>query len=403
MIAGMRAGNPSGNVRASEYFVKIEPDTLVRRRLSWTPERSTGVVYHVIMDGITKYVSDVTYQTIKQQDINPRAIIEVIETSPQNREESLLNVVLLPDDRVLLSWAPVTGATKYNVYRKLGAGSYGAPIYKTKSGPTAFSHTDGPLNDGSYTYKLEAENDTGGTSFEEEPVVISSAPQAPTNIQGSWNPATHILTLTWTASPSSDLNHYAIRHNGGTGPVRIDDTPEDTEFTTTWTIDLTGQTGDYEFLVRAVDNDSKEEQNLSQMVAIRVVNGVAENRPSVPDKVDAVPISGGKAEVSWTYWPSRETGFGSGGAAKEARIYSDGGTGTMDFVTPVAVVAMDFPTDPQRYSWESGVLANDTYLYAVRIATATGGGGYETENTDTHEVTTDDSVPGAVDLDVEVL
>ena len=403
MIAGMRAGNPAGEVRASAYFVKIEPDTPVRRRLSWTPERSTGVVYHVIMDGVTKYVSDVTEQTIKQQDMNPRAVIEVIETSPQNREEPLLNVVILPDDRVLLTWVPVTDATKYNLYRKLGAGSYGDPIYKTTAGPTTFSHTDGPLNDGSYTYKLEAENDAGGTSFEEEPVVISSAPQAPSNIQGSWNPATHVFTLTWTPSPSSDLNHYRIRHNNGTGPIRIDDAAEDTTVPPTWFIDLTGLTGDYEFLVRAVDDDGKEEQNLSQMVTIRVVAGVAETRPAAPDKVNAVPIPTGKAQVSWTYWPSKETGYGTGGAAKEARIYSDGGTGTMDWVTPVAVVAMNFPTDPQRYSWDSGALANDTYLYGVRIATATGGGGYETENTDTHEVTTDDTVPGAVDLDVEVL
>lgn len=403
MIAGMRPGDPAGNVRATEYFVKIEPDTPARRRLSWTPERTTGVVYHVMMDGTRRYLSEVAEQTLKQGDMNPRAVIDVLETSEQNREESLLHVTLLPDDRVLLTWDAVDGATGYKIFRKLGGGDYGNSILRVRSGPSGFSHIDGPLEDGSYTYKLEAENDTGGISLEEEPVTISSAPDRPIGIQGSWNPTTHILTLSWTASPSADVNHYAIRHNGGSGTVRLDDAPEDTEVTTSWTIDLTAATGNYEFLVRAVDDDSKEEQNLSQMIAIEVDNGVAQSRPSVPTSVDAFAISGSKARITYTYFPSRETGFGAGGAAKEGRVYSDNGTGVMDFVTPIGLVPMNFPTDPQSYSFDTGALANDTYLFAVRIATATGGGGFETENTDTHPVTISDAVPDTPDLNVEVI
>ena len=402
MIAAMRAGNPSGNVRALAYFVQMEPATPIRRRLSWTPERSVGVVYHVIMDGSTRYVTENLYQTLQTTDINPRAVIEVIETSPQNRLETLLNVVVEPDDRARLTWLPVAGTTIYKLYKKIGAGSYGAHIFRAVDGESSYTYTDGPLVDGSYTYKLTAENESGGLTEDEEGVVIDSAPLAPTNISASWNPTTHVLTLAWTASGSSDLDHYAIRHNSGSGPIRIDDAAEDTEVTTTWQIDLTGLTGDYEFLVRAVDTDTNEEQNLSQLVAISVTAGVASNRPGEPSEVSADPIAGGKARVSFTYYPSKETGFAPGGAAKEARIYSDNGTGIMDWVTPIDTVTMDFPTAPTRYEWDSGVLANDTYLYAVRISTAIAGG-YETENTDTHEVTTNDDVPAAVDLIAEVI
>ncbi len=401
MIAGMRAGNPAGNVRALEYYVQIEPDSPARRRLSWTPERSVGVVYHVIQDGVQKYVTDLLYQTLKSGEMNPRATIEVIETSPQNEKESLLNVALEPGNRVRCNWDPVTDATNYELYRKLAAGSYGDPIYTATDDQESYEFMDSPLTDGSYVYKLVSLDDDEDSTEDEQPIVISTVPERPTNIEGSWNPTTHVLTLTWTASPSVDLNHYAIRHNNGSGQVRIDDAPEDTAPAETWDIDLTGLTGDYEFLVRAVDNDSNEEKNLSQMIAIGVVAGVAQGRPSNPDNVDAVGIAGGKARVSWTYFPSKETGFVSGGVAKEARIYYDNGTGIMDWVTPIATVLMDNPIAPASWSWDSGVLANDTYLFGVRIATDTGGAGFETENTDTHSVTTNDNVPGATNLMVE--
>lgn len=402
MIAGMRGGDPAGNVRALEYYVQIEPDNQARRRLSWVPERTIGVIYHVIMDGTKKYVTDLLYQTLKGGTLNPRAVIEVIETSPQNESESLLNVMVEPGNRVRCTWDPTDNATNYKLYRKLAAGSYGDPIYTARDDQPTYEFMDSPLTDASYVYKLVSADDEGDLTFDEEPVNISTVPERPTNIAGSWNPTTHVLTLTWTASPSSDLNHYAIRHNAGSGPVRIDDAAEDTAGSETWDIDLTGLSDDYEFLVRAVDDDSKEEQNLSQMIAISVVAGVAQGRPAAPDSVRAIAIAGGKARVLFSYWPSKETGFAVGGAAKEARIYSDAGTGTMDWVTPVGTLAMNNPIDPAEWSWDSGVLANDTYLYGVRIATDTGGAGFETQNTDTHEVTTNDSVPGATDLTVAV-
>lgn len=400
MIAGMRSGDPAGNVRALEYYVRIEPDNPARRRLSWTPERSVGVVYHVIFDGTQKYVTDVLYQTLKGGDLNPRAIIEVIETSPQNEKESLLNVVLEPGNRVRCTWAAVSDTTRYELYRKLAAGSYGNPIYKATDDRDNYEFMDSPLTDGSYVYKLVSLDDEDDSTEDEEPISISTVPEPPSNIAGSWNPTTHVLTLTWTASPSSDINHYAIRYNNGSGAVRIDDAAEDTAATETWNIDLTGLTGDYEFLVRAVDDDSKEEQNLSQMIAIGVVAGVAQGRPANPDNVDAAAISGGKARISWAYFPSKESGFITGNVAKEARIYYDNGTGTIDWGTPIGTLLMDNPIAPDAWSWDSAVLANDTYLFGVRIATDTGGAGFETSNIDEHAVTTDDNVPGTTDLQV---
>ena len=401
MIFAMRFGDPFGNVRPSAYFVRIDPTSPQRRLLSWTPERSSGVVYHILMDGAQVAVSDVDSYTLKIGDIEPRATIEVIETSPQNREESLLHLAALPGDRVKCSWTAVSGATQYEIFRKLTGGSYGAAIYRTAVERSTLEFIDGPLDDASYVYKLVSSDAEGDSTFDEETIVVSSAPLPPTNVSGSWNPTTKILTISWTASASSDIDHYAIRHNGGSGSIRIDDAPEDTEVGTSWTIDLTGQTGNYEIMVRAVDGDDNEEQSLKNIIAIAVENGVAQGRPAAPDQVEAQGIAGGKVNVSFTYYPSKEGGFDSGGVADEARIYYDNKTGTINWNTPLATLAMSNPTVPTRFSWDSGVLADGDYLFGVRIATGTAGGGTETENTDEHPATVNSDVPGATDLTVE--
>lgn len=402
MIAAMRAGNPSGNVRASAYFVRMDPGIPSRRRLSWTPERTIGVVYHVLMDGQDIIVSDTTEAQIKSGNLFPRSVIEVIETSPQNRQERLLNVATGPDNRVICTWAAVDGATSYELFRKEVAGSYGRPIFKTKRRAQSYRFSDGPLEDGSYVYKLESVDDDGDLTLDEEPVIISAAPIAPTSIDASWNPTTHVFTITWGASPSSDVDHYAIRHNSGSGPIQIDDAPEDTTVLLTFSIDLTGLTGGYEFLVRTVDGDSKEEQNIGRLVSIQVIAGVAQGTPASPVNIAANSIAGSKAQVRFRYYPSSEQGFAVGGIAKEARIYYDNGTGVIDFVTPLGLVAMDFPTVPTSYSFDSGVLSNGDYLFAVRIATATAGGGVETTNDEERAVTINSDVPAATNLLVEV-
>jgi len=406
MIAGMRAGDPAGNVHALEYYVRVDSDDRHRRLLSWTPERSTGVAYHVMMDGVPVVVVDITEAVIRQGNLFPRSVIEVIETSDQNRSEDLLNVAAQPDDRVTSSWSAVDGATRFELFRKLTAGAYPTrPLYRKQvvEGLESYSYIDGPLLDESYTYKLVSLDDQGDSTEDEEVVVISDArPAPPTNVSGSWNPTTHVLTISWTASVAPDIDHYAVRHNGGSGSIRIDDAPEDTTATTSWTIDLTAATGSYEFLIRSVDSNGNEEQNIANIIQLEVINGVAQGIPSAPTAVNAVAIAGGKARVSFVYFPSREVSLSPGGIAKEARVYSDNGTGVMDWVTPVGTVTMDFPTAPTSYSWDSGVLVNDTYLYAVRIGTDVWPAGIETTNDDTHEVTTDDDVPAATDLVVAV-
>lgn len=396
MITSQLAGDPSGNTLATAIFVEIDPGQPNRRILTWTPERTTGVVYHLLMDAaLVKVVRAVEPIRLLPRNHKPRASIEVIETSPQNEDESLLHVATAPNDRVLCTWDAVAGATRYQIHHKVSGGAYGDADFDTRRVQDDYSFTLGPLTDAAYVVKLTALDDGGDSTTDEENISISSTPEPPTGITSSWAAATSVLTVSWTASTSADVDHYAIRHNSGSGPVSLLDAAEDTAAGASWTIDLTGLTGEYQFLVRAVDSDSKEEQNLSQMVRFAVNAGVLEPYPDIPRNVRVDPAAGGKVTVKFSYYPSREVN-GPGGAAT-ANIYNDAGTGTVNYGATVGTLAMSAPTTLQEWTYTSGVLANDTYLYAVRIESTNG---VETTNTDTYSVSVDDSSPAAVDLTV---
>ena len=52
MKFGQRFGNPFGNVDAVAIYVEADPQAPAERILSWDPEHATGVVHHVVIDGV---------------------------------------------------------------------------------------------------------------------------------------------------------------------------------------------------------------------------------------------------------------------------------------------------------------------------------------------------------------
>ena len=110
----------------------------------------------------------------------------------------------------------------------------------------------------------------------------------------------------------------------------------------------------------------------------------------------------GKIEVGWLYRPWKEVN--GPGAAFEARIYWDAGTGTVDFDEPHATVAMGGPTAEASYDWESGVLENEQeYRFVVRIATAAWPAGIETQNTGEVYATADSVQPSQPVLQAQLI
>ncbi len=211
------------------------------------------------------------------------------------------------------------------------------------------------------------------------------------------------LRLDWTHSESADRDHYTIRHSGGDPFLDPDADPDDTTTNNYYELEVDADaTGTWIFLVRCVDTDGNEEGNISCLAWVYLVDGQESAIPAEPRNVKVDPIAGGKLRVSWLYTPWQEQN--GPGAAHEGRIYGDGGTGTMDFSSPVATVAMSNPTEEDSFSWDSGVLSDGTfYGYVVRVATAAHPGGIETQNTDVHYGTPDSDVPTTPVLDAKII
>jgi hypothetical protein len=149
------------------------------------------------------------------------------------------------------------------------------------------------------------------------------------------------------------------------------------------------------------------------MVRALIIEGVAVTAiPAEPRAVTAQATAGATITVKWLYNPRKEEGGpllrqgfgGQAGAAHEARLYWDAGTGTVDFGTPVATVALDHPKTADWWSWQSDALTNGvTYRFVVRIATDAWPAGFETQNVDEHSATASDSAPRAPTLSAAVV
>lgn len=87
--------------------------------------------------------------------------------------------------------------------------------------------------------------------------------------------------------------------------------------------------------------------------------------PNTPVNVRVVQVTGPKALVTWQYNPAREQA-----TPATFEIFSDAGTGTMDWSTVVASVS--YVAGLGSYAWRSGVLTAGSRQYSVRAKTAGG-------------------------------
>jgi len=210
------------------------------------------------------------------------------------------------------------------------------------------------------------------------------------------------IVLDWDESPSPDVVAYNV-YRAMDGPLRLA-VPCRTVAGPPWADTVFDDwTGVIAYLVRAVDADGKEEGNIREVLVVPVQDGVVGIAlPAEPRIVEARPISGGRIELEWLYDPTYE--YLGPGAAHEARIYWDAGTGVMDFTEPHATVPMNHPTKATRYTWQSDALTDGhPYLFTIRIATAACPAGIETQNLDIHMAVSNSSVPATPVLAAQIV
>jgi hypothetical protein len=292
-----------------------------------------------------------------------------------------------------LTWdRPVSGdPAQYNIYWDSGTGTvdYVTALDTVADDESAsYEWTSSRLVDGTYKFAVRAQDAAGNEETNVTVVTMSvqPAPEPVTNLTWSFNDGTSILTISWTASASSDALNYNVYGNGGTGPIDYA-TPIATTMTTSVNIDLTGQSGTYLYGVRTEDTVAQEEANVDKVIEVEVLYGLLNMRPNSPMGLDGRATAGATVELGWMYstiLPEAERG-----TCDHFNIYYDNATGTIDYGTIIDTVTLT----SGRMTWTSGALTDgNTYKFAIRAATS---GDVEDRNTDTVSVTADSTAPAA--------
>lgn len=131
------------------------------------------------------------------------------------------------------------------------------------------------------------------------------------------------------------------------------------------------------------DDGVVEEQNVFRVDSITVDSAGLDltGAPNAPEGLAGRQGADASVVIEWVYNSANQ-----GGAPTQFKLYGDNGTGTMDWVTPLATVTYD---SDRAYSTTILGLVNDTaYKFGVRSNNAA-----QELNTSTVTVTADDVAP----------
>lgn len=122
----------------------------------------------------------------------------------------------------------------------------------------------------------------------------------------------------------------------------------------------------YIYVLRRVNGCGEQEHTLSAAVRVAIdeQGDLAEPRPNRILAIRAEQTNGSRVSLLWYYCPLAQ-------ASKPVRlnVYGDGGTGQIDFESPLAVIEY---TGRKFYRYESGPLDAGTYLFCVKAVDAAG-------------------------------
>lgn len=305
----------------------------------------------------------------------------------------------IPSDRVQLTME--ADGDRVTLERKKGDSSY----VTIRRGAVS-SLTDGPLQDGDWTYRLTVADEAGNENSASATFTVEATPEPPTNVTASTTTTTEEVevTLSGAESVSSDLSHYNVYKSSFNGKVVLNDTPHAQTNNLPYN-DTISEEGTWRYLVRAVDTGGKEESNITELVTVICEFDEAGEpttiKPGEPFNLYTISKADGKIDVNFTYDPADEQG--DFGIAEEARIYYDSGTGTVDYTSPLGTLSLSKPTVEREWTYTTPALSEDSYKFTVRIATKENPDGIETTNTDTVTGTSDSTPPDKPSISGEVI
>ena len=303
--------------------------------------------------------------------------------TPGNTIADLIVACASPLDIVHLTADPLPGISEYAISRKPSGGEY---VIIAEAAQVDLR--DGPLHDGDYVYKATAYDQWGnGTDSNEEPVTVTTVPEPVTDLAFSYEELAgpiYRLTVTWTESASSDIDHYAIYLSGDDGVLEFDGDITDTTTGTSWEYEFAaGITGTFGVMVRAVDA-TEMERGIFNVEYFALSGSSLLCLANEPAAISAgQSVHEGKAQVTFTYDARDEIGI-----AVEARFFSNSTPGgPIDWLEPVDTMPIEHRNEPTARQWISAALAPGEHIFGVRMGTDVYPNGFETLNIDDYPVT----------------
>ena len=124
----------------------------------------------------------------------------------------------------------------------------------------------------------------------------------------------------------------------------------------------------YAYVVRAIGGGGVESESSDPPVTVETdAQGRPMGpRPNAPSQLSVRPVAGGAFVLRWTYSP-----FGEATAPAAFRVFTDGGTGTVNYVAVVGTVS--YRRGQPHYAFQTGGHAHGVRrLWAVRAVSAEG-------------------------------
>lgn len=402
MKVSARPGDPPGdilNLRGTKVPAALGGGI----RLSWEHDADPDAWFKIFLNQIEEAITQ-DHEYIIYPALAEQSFFEVLAVGSGNRFADYTHLLEdLDGNKVLITWNGSTSgdADYYHIYNDNQTGSidYGtliATVDHLGSG-VAHSYKSDALSDGTWKWAVRAVDDATNeeTNVVTVTVVIDTYPLAPTNLEYTFNDTTDKVTLTWTASPSADIDKYNIYGNGGSGyidyttPLATVNSP-----TVTWESGAIVAAGIYNYGVRAEDAGGKEEFNSDVTVTVKIKDTPIEEVPDLPNApvgLTATPVAGGKIQIDWLYDTTNQEVVPS-----LFSIYYDNNTGTVDYVNALSTKAYSTGTVSGRhlaFTYTTAALGDGLdYEFGVRAKSATGD---EEENEVTVTEIADATAPNA--------
>jgi fibronectin type 3 domain-containing protein len=260
--------------------------------------------------------------------------------------------------RIQVSWAFVSGASGYKVYR----GDSASGPYVEVGSPSISTYTDTGLSSNTtYYYKITAVDNSGESDYSSYTyATTSSSPSAPTGVSAAAQ-SSGSIRVSWS-SVSRASSYKVYRAASPSGPYAEVGSPSSSPYTDTG---LSPDTT-YYYLVTAV-NSAGESGYTSYTSAT-----TSGNAPSAPTGVSAAAQSSSSIRVSWS----------SVSGASSYKVYRS--------TSPSGLYAEVGSPSSSPYT-DTGLLPDTTYYYLVTAVNSAGESGY----TSYTSATTSGSVPSA--------